>query len=167
MTPVTWIRIHSRPLNASEKHTPTAGISGISVIRMRGDKPVSTGRTGGAERRPSYPGDQRVKHANRATKIWVKVALGIAYFLCVSIAAFFLAIYYVFFWTPDGHNNATKTETASTDSIICHWKKLLQLFLTHYATRPDTAHLSVRMTFCSDFAYLKWATDQLTFYFIG
>uniref|UniRef100_A0A671N385 InaF motif containing 2 n=1 Tax=Sinocyclocheilus anshuiensis TaxID=1608454 RepID=A0A671N385_9TELE len=77
---------------------------------MRGDKPVSTGRTnGGAERRPSYPGDQRVRHANRATKIWVKVAMGIAYFLCVSIAAFFLAIYYVLFWTPDGHNNATKT----------------------------------------------------------
>lgn len=103
--------IHSRPLKASEKHTPTAGnIRNIRHLRMRGDKPVSTGRTnGGAERRPSYPGDQRVKHANRATKIWVKVAMGIAYFLCVSIAAFFLAIYYVFFWTPDGHNNATKT----------------------------------------------------------
>lgn len=133
-TPVTWIRIHSRPLKASEKHTPTAGnIRNIRHLRMRGDKPVSsTGRTnGGAERRASYPGDQRVKHANRATKIWVKVAMGIAYFLCVSIAAFFLAIYYVFFWTPDGHNNATKTETASPDSIICHWKKLLQLFLMH------------------------------------
>ncbi|ROL53373.1 putative transmembrane protein INAFM2 [Anabarilius grahami] len=73
---------------------------------MRGDKPVRT--NGGAEtRRPSYPGDQRVKHAKRATKIWVKVAMGIAYFLCVSVAAFFLAIYYVFFWKPDPSSNAT------------------------------------------------------------
>ncbi|KAK2880990.1 hypothetical protein Q8A67_018258 [Cirrhinus molitorella] len=101
--------ICSRPLKAFEKNTLTAGNRrNIRHLRMRGDKPISTGRTnGGAERRPSYPGDQRVKHANRATKIWVKVAMGIAYFLCVSIAAFFLAIYYVLFWTPDGHN-ATK-----------------------------------------------------------
>lgn len=93
------------------RHALTAGnIRNIRHLRMRGDKPVSTGRTnGGAELRPSYPGDQRVKHANRATKIWVKVAMGIAYFLCVSVAAFFLAIYYVLFWTPDSHNNATKT----------------------------------------------------------
>lgn len=98
-------------LSKPPRSTPTAGnIRNIRNLWMRGDMPVSTGRTnGGAERRPSYPGDQRVKHANRATKIWVKVAMGIAYFLCVSIAAFFLAIYYVFFWTPDGHNNATKT----------------------------------------------------------
>ncbi len=109
--PVTWIRGFAADLSKPPRNTPTAGnIRNIRHLRMRGDKPVSTGRTnGGAERRPSYPGDQRVKHANRATKIWVKVAMGIAYFLCVSIAAFFLAIYYVFFWTPDGHNNATKT----------------------------------------------------------
>uniref|UniRef100_A0A673GL42 InaF motif containing 2 n=1 Tax=Sinocyclocheilus rhinocerous TaxID=307959 RepID=A0A673GL42_9TELE len=86
---------------------------------MRGDKPVSTGRTnGGAERRPSYLGDQRVKHANRATKIWVKVAMGIAYFLCVSIAAFFLAVYYVLFWTPDSHNNATKTNGSCLQTVV-------------------------------------------------
>lgn len=91
-------------------HRPPGSTRQIRHLRMRGDKPVSTVRTnGGAERRPSYPGDQRVKHANRATKIWVKVAMGIAYFLCVSVAAFFLAIYYVLFWTPDSHNNATKT----------------------------------------------------------
>jgi len=59
------------------------------------------------QRRPSYPGDQRVKHANLSTKIWVKVAMAIAYFLCVSVAAFILVVYYVFFWTPDGHYNVT------------------------------------------------------------
>ncbi|CAL8334569.1 unnamed protein product [Boreogadus saida] len=62
---------------------------------------------GDMKRRPSYPGDQRVKHANLSTKIWVKVAMAIAYFLCVSVAAFILVIYYVFFWTPDAHYNIT------------------------------------------------------------
>ncbi|TRY81434.1 hypothetical protein DNTS_008154 [Danionella cerebrum] len=78
---------------------------------MSGNDPVSTGRTnGGAERAPSYPGEQRMKHASRASKIWVKVAMGIAYFLCVSVAAFVLAIYYVFFWKPDPHvENSTRT----------------------------------------------------------
>ncbi|KAG7274627.1 hypothetical protein CRUP_009670 [Coryphaenoides rupestris] len=59
------------------------------------------------QRRPSYPGDQRVKHTNLSTKIWVKVAMAIAYFLCVSVAAFILVVYYVFFWTPDAHHNVT------------------------------------------------------------
>jgi len=81
---------------------------------MRGDKPVRT--NGGEEtRRPSYPGDQRVKHAKRATKIWVKVAMGIAYFMCVSVAAFFLAIYYVLFWTPGDSKNTTKTT-----NVLCN-----------------------------------------------
>lgn len=108
--PLTWIGIHGRFLKASEELTLTAGIiTNHSYLRMRGgDKPV---RTNGAEetRRPSYPGDQRVKHAKRATKIWVKVAMGIAYFMCVSVAAFFLAIYYVLFWTPGDSTNTTKT----------------------------------------------------------
>ncbi|KAG7274626.1 hypothetical protein CRUP_009669 [Coryphaenoides rupestris] len=48
-----------------------------------------------------------VKHTNLSTKIWVKVAMAIAYFLCVSVAAFILVVYYVFFWTPDAHHNVT------------------------------------------------------------
>lgn len=65
---------------------------------------------GDVKRRPSYPGELRAKHANMSTKIWVKVAMAIVYFLCVSVAAFILVIYYVFFWTPDPHNNTTSTE---------------------------------------------------------
>ncbi|KAI7800859.1 putative proline-rich protein 24-like [Triplophysa rosa] len=82
---------------------------------MRENKPVSTVRTNeGTERITSYPGDQRVKQASRGTKIWIKVAMGIAYFLCVSIAAFFLAIYYVLFWTPDASShNSTRTSNRS------------------------------------------------------
>ncbi|KAI4898723.1 hypothetical protein NFI96_005507 [Prochilodus magdalenae] len=69
---------------------------------MKGAKSAAAGRVnGGPDRRPSYPGDQWIRQANSATKIWVKVAMGIAYFLCVSIAAFVLAIYYVVFWRPD------------------------------------------------------------------
>lgn len=62
---------------------------------------------GDTNRRPSYPGELRAKHANMSTKIWVKVAMAIAYFLCVSVAAFILVIYYVFFWTSDKASNST------------------------------------------------------------
>lgn len=62
---------------------------------------------GAMKRRPSYPGELRAKHANMSTKIWVKVAMAIAYFFCVSVAAFILVIYYVFFWTPDQQYNST------------------------------------------------------------
>ncbi|KAG7239929.1 hypothetical protein INR49_003661 [Caranx melampygus] len=47
---------------------------------------------GDMKRRPSYPGELRAKHANMSTKIWVKVAMAIAYFLCVSVAAFILSL---------------------------------------------------------------------------
>lgn len=74
---------------------------------------AATGKLNGdMKRRPSYPGDQRVKHVNMSTKIWVKVAMAIAYFLCVSVAAFVLVIYYVFFWTPEGHGNGTSSTVA-------------------------------------------------------
>lgn len=65
---------------------------------------------GDTKRRPSYPGELRAKHTNMSTKIWVKVAMAIVYFLCVSVAAFILVIYYVFFWTPDAQFNITSTE---------------------------------------------------------
>ncbi|XP_056467964.1 putative transmembrane protein INAFM2 [Gadus macrocephalus] len=74
---------------------------------------------GDMKRRPSYPGDQRVKHANLSTKIWVKVAMAIAYFLCVSVAAFILVIYYVFFWTPDAHYNITGNGTDPPNRTDC------------------------------------------------
>ncbi|KAJ7995213.1 hypothetical protein DPEC_G00242210 [Dallia pectoralis] len=80
---------------------------------MKAHKQV-TKQNGEASRRPSYPGDQRVKHANLTTQVWVKVAMAVAYFLCVSITALVLAIYYVFFWSPDpasgrGVDNVTST----------------------------------------------------------
>lgn len=56
---------------------------------------------GATARRPSYPGELRAKHGNMSTKVWVKVAMAVAYFLCVSVAAFILVVYYVFFWTQD------------------------------------------------------------------
>ncbi|KAM3615399.1 uncharacterized protein V6R79_001619 [Siganus canaliculatus] len=68
---------------------------------------------GDMKRRPSYPGELRAKHANMSTKIWVKVAMAIVYFLCVSVAAFILVIYYVFFWTPDPPYNSTSTGTGT------------------------------------------------------
>ncbi|XP_071061366.1 uncharacterized protein [Pseudochaenichthys georgianus] len=73
---------------------------------------------GDMKRRPSYPGELRAKHANMSTKIWVKVALAIAYFLCVSVAAFILVIYYVFFWTPDQHNNITSTQAPNRTDCL-------------------------------------------------
>lgn len=78
---------------------------------MRGSKKGAAGRlSGSASRRPSLPADQWLNHAKSSTKLWVKVAMGIAYFLCVSIAAFFLAVYYVFFWTPVASNSTNVTE---------------------------------------------------------
>lgn len=63
---------------------------------------------GDMRRRPSYPGELRDKQARRSARIWVKVAMAVAYFLCVSVAAFVLVIYYVFFWKPsDIHHNST------------------------------------------------------------
>ncbi|CAF96128.1 unnamed protein product [Tetraodon nigroviridis] len=70
---------------------------------------------GDMKRRPSYPGELRAKHANMSTKIWVKVAMAIVYFLSVSVAAFILVIYYVFFWTP-GHNT---TPTEVPNRTVC------------------------------------------------
>lgn len=90
---------------------------------MKANKQVTTVKqNGNMNRRPSYPGDQRVKHANLTTKIWVKVAMAIAYFLCVSIAAFILAIYYVFFWSPDPVNSPASdnvTIPALTNNTTC------------------------------------------------
>lgn len=63
---------------------------------------------GDMKRRPSYPGELRAKHANMSTKIWAKVAMAIVYFLCVSVAAFILVIYYVFFWTPENNSNSSQ-----------------------------------------------------------
>lgn len=74
---------------------------------------------GDMKRRPSYPGELRAKHVNMSTKIWVKVAMAIAYFLCVSVAAFILVIYYVFFWTPNPVSNITSTEAPNrTDCLL-------------------------------------------------
>lgn len=74
-----------------------AGRANMTAEKLNGDM----------KRRPSYPGELRAKHANMSSKIWVKVAMAIAYFLCVSVAAFILVIYYVFFWTPDKSGNST------------------------------------------------------------
>ncbi|TSN39296.1 Protein moonraker [Bagarius yarrelli] len=83
---------------------------------MRGGKKGAGGRqSSNASRRTSYPVDPWINQANSTTKIWVKVAMGIAYFLCVSIAAFILAIYYVFFWTPDASNSTNETAVSSDE----------------------------------------------------
>ena len=52
------------------------------------------------DRRPSYPSDQWVKKIHATTKVWVKVAMAIAYLMSVSVVALGLAVYYVFFWAP-------------------------------------------------------------------
>lgn len=78
----------------------------ICYPTMRGGKKGAGRRlSGNASRRPSYPADPWINQAKTSTRVWVKVAMGIAYFLCVSVAAFFLAIYYVFFWTPEASNS--------------------------------------------------------------
>lgn len=70
---------------------------------------------GNMNRRPSYPGELRAKHARRSARIWVKVAMAVAYFMCVSVAAFVLVIYYVFFWKPSDpqHNNSTSVNAST------------------------------------------------------
>lgn len=97
-------------------------VGGGDVARGSGSEMKAAGRqvtvsaaekeklNGDMKRRPSYPGELRAKHVNMSTKIWIKVAMAIVYFLCVSVAAFILVIYYVFFWTPDPHYNITSTE---------------------------------------------------------
>lgn len=73
---------------------------------------------GDMNRRPSYPGELRAKHANMSSKIWVKVAMAIAYFFCVSVAAFILVIYYAFFWSSETRNN-TSTLAPNTTPNEC------------------------------------------------
>uniref|UniRef100_A0A3Q2QZ12 Transmembrane protein INAFM2 n=1 Tax=Fundulus heteroclitus TaxID=8078 RepID=A0A3Q2QZ12_FUNHE len=78
-------------------------------VRMSSETP-----NGDMKRRPSYPGELRAKHANMSAKIWVKVAMAIAYFLSVSVAAFILAIFYAFFWTSNAASgNSTSTNTSA------------------------------------------------------
>lgn len=90
--------------------------------RMRGNKKGTGGRlSSSASRRPSYPADQWLNQAKSSTKVWVKVVMGIAYFLCVSVAAFFLAVYYVFFWTPVGPNSTIISEL--NKSLDCGGKQ--------------------------------------------
>lgn len=106
----------------SDEHT-TLGRGEIAVrgwsfsakMRAAGRQVTVTAEklNGDVKRRPSYPGELRAKHTNMSTKIWVKVAMAIAYFLCVSVAALILVIYYVFFWTPDPQYNITSTEAPS------------------------------------------------------
>uniref|UniRef100_A0A8C5CXU7 Uncharacterized protein n=1 Tax=Gadus morhua TaxID=8049 RepID=A0A8C5CXU7_GADMO len=48
-----------------------------------------------------------------------QLAMAIAYFLCVSVAAFILVIYYVFFWTPDAHYNITGNGTDPPNRTDC------------------------------------------------
>lgn len=76
-------------------------------------------QNGDMKRRPSYPGELRAKHANMSAKIWVKVAMAIAYFLSVSVAAFILAIYYAFFWTSNSSPGNT-TSTEAPNSTECN-----------------------------------------------
>ncbi|KAL2078772.1 hypothetical protein ACEWY4_026457 [Coilia grayii] len=58
------------------------------------------------DRRPSYPSDQWVKKLHATTKVWVKVAMAVAYVLSVSLVALGLAVYYVAFWTPTTNTTA-------------------------------------------------------------
>ncbi|XP_034461042.1 putative transmembrane protein INAFM2 [Hippoglossus hippoglossus] len=76
-------------------------------------------QNGDMKRRASYPGELRAKHVNMANKIWVKVAMAITYFLCVSVAAFILVIYYVFFWTPDQQNYNSTAGPAPPNRTEC------------------------------------------------
>lgn len=78
---------------------------------MRGGKKGAAGRlSGSTSRRASLPADQWLSQTKASTRVWVKVAMGIAYFLCVSVAAFILAVYYIFFWTPVASNATDVTE---------------------------------------------------------
>ncbi|MEQ2206660.1 hypothetical protein XENOCAPTIV_001355, partial [Xenoophorus captivus] len=88
---------------------PSAGSEMKAVGRQVGMS--SETPNGDTKRRPSYPGELRAKHANMSAKIWVKVAMAIAYFLSVSVAAFILAIFYAFFWkSSSSSGNSTSTE---------------------------------------------------------
>lgn len=94
----------------------------VCYPRMRGGRKDAGGRlSSSASRRPSYPADQWLNQAKSSTKVWIKVAMGIAYFLCVSIAAFFLAVYYVFFWTPVASNSTNVAEL--NKSLECAGKQ--------------------------------------------
>lgn len=79
---------------------------GRQVTTTAADKP-----NGDMKRKPSYPGELRAKHANMSTKIWVKVAMAIGYFLCVSVAAFILVIYYAVFWKPSSNSTNVPNQT--------------------------------------------------------
>ncbi|XP_041090541.1 uncharacterized protein LOC121303809 [Polyodon spathula] len=57
-------------------------------------------KNGRALKGPSYPGDQKAKLSANANKKWVRLATVVAYFLCVSLAAVILVIYYGLIWEP-------------------------------------------------------------------
>ncbi|XP_029427505.1 putative transmembrane protein INAFM1 [Rhinatrema bivittatum] len=64
---------------------------------------------GGQIAMPSYAGDKKPKAAGRSKQQqWVRVATVFAYFLCVSLAAVILVIYYGVIWEPSASGNSTK-----------------------------------------------------------
>uniref|UniRef100_A0A3B4B5S5 InaF motif containing 2 n=1 Tax=Periophthalmus magnuspinnatus TaxID=409849 RepID=A0A3B4B5S5_9GOBI len=97
------------------------------------------GRAWDMRRRPSYPGELRDKQARRSTRIWVKVAMAVAYFMCVSVAAFVLVIYYVFFWKPSGtHHNSTSVSLSALDLCPLRMLSILESQLWPDRSRPES-----------------------------
>ncbi|KAG2469350.1 INAM2 protein, partial [Polypterus senegalus] len=63
---------------------------------------------------PTYSGDQRSNVTVRANSKWVRIATVLAYFLCVSLAAVILVLYYGLFWNPVHKNLETREKNIST-----------------------------------------------------
>lgn len=85
---------------------------------MRGVESLADGRDAGR----SYPAEQWIHHANSTSRIWVKVAISLGYFLCVSVSAFILAIYYLVFWSGSNPNSSSSNSTnGTTDRLHCKW----------------------------------------------
>lgn len=66
---------------------------------------------------PSYVGDKKAKMSGKNKQQWVRLATVVAYFLCVSLAAVILVIYYGLIWQPSTISNSTSNFTVKASPM--------------------------------------------------
>uniref|UniRef100_A0A8C5MT14 InaF motif containing 2 n=1 Tax=Leptobrachium leishanense TaxID=445787 RepID=A0A8C5MT14_9ANUR len=60
--------------------------------------------------------DKKMKTSGLNNKQWVRLATVVAYFLCVSLAAVILAVYYGLIWAPSSRGNKTLEQSGGATS---------------------------------------------------
>ncbi|KAJ1107317.1 hypothetical protein NDU88_004709 [Pleurodeles waltl] len=66
---------------------------------------------------PSYVGDKKAKMSGKNKQQWVRLATVVAYFVCISLAAVILVIYYGLIWQPSTISNSTSNFSVKASPV--------------------------------------------------